>query len=73
MQSKIKAMSGEAKASSGIIGVLPIVVGGLVYVTSPAYIALLFTTLTGNLVLAASGIWMLIGVLVMRKIINFDF
>ena len=73
MQSKIRAMSGEAKASSGIIGVLPIVVGGLVYVTSPAYISLLFTTSTGNLVLAASGIWMLIGVLVMRKIINFDF
>jgi tight adherence protein B len=73
MQSKIKAMSGEAKASSGIIGVLPIIVGGLVYVTSPAYIALLFTTSTGNIVLAASGLWMLIGVLVMRKMINFDF
>jgi tight adherence protein B len=73
MQSKIKAMSGEAKASSGIIGVLPIIVAGLIYVTSPAYIALLFTTSTGNIVLAASAVWMLIGVLVMRKMINFDF
>jgi tight adherence protein B len=73
MQSKIKAMSGEAKASSAIIGALPIMVIGLVYLTSPAYISLLFTTSTGNLVLAASGVWMLIGVLVMRKMINFDF
>jgi len=73
MQSKIKAMSAEAKASSAIIGGLPFVVIGLVYLTSPAYIALLFTTVIGNFVLAACGIWMFIGVLVIRKMINFDF
>jgi tight adherence protein B len=49
------------------------VVAGLVYLTSPDYIALLFTTAIGNLVLVACGVWMLIGILVMRKMINFDF
>jgi tight adherence protein B len=73
MQAKIRAMSAEAKASGGIIGALPIVVAGLVYLTSPDYIALLFTTATGNLVLGACGVWMLVGILVMRKMINFDF
>lgn len=73
MQAKIRAMSAEAKASGGIIGALPIVVAGLVYLTSPDYIALLFTTATGNLVLVACGVWMLVGILVMRKMINFDF
>lgn len=73
MQAKIRAMSSEAKASGGIIGALPIVVAGLVYLTSPDYIALLFTTATGNLVLVACGIWMLVGIFVMRKMINFDF
>jgi tight adherence protein B len=73
MQAKIKAVSSEAKASAGIIGSLPVAVTMLIYITSPDYITLLFTTLTGNLVLAASGIWMLIGCLVMRKMINFDF
>ena len=73
MQAKIKAVSSEAKASAGIIGSLPVVVTLLIYLTSPDYIGLLFTTLTGNLVLAASGFWMLIGCLVMRKMINFDF
>lgn len=72
MQAKIKAMSAEAKASGGIIGALPVIVAGLVYLTSPNYIALLFTTLTGNVVLVASGLWMLIGILVMRKMINFE-
>ena len=43
MKAKIKAMSMEAKASAGIIGALPIAVMMLVYITSPQYIALLWT------------------------------
>ena len=45
----------------------------LVYLTSPEYITLLFTEPIGNIILGASAIWMLIGILVMRKMINFDF
>ncbi len=73
MQDKIKAMSGEAKASALIIGSLPVVVMFLVYLTSPDYIMLLFTEPLGNMILAASAIWMAIGVWVMRRMINFDF
>jgi tight adherence protein B len=73
MKAKIKAVSSEAKASAGIIGSLPVVVAILIYLTSPEYISLLFTTSTGHLTLAASGLWMMIGILVMRKMINFDF
>ncbi|ACL58698.1 type II secretion system F family protein [Methylobacterium nodulans] len=73
MQGKIKAVSSEAKASAGIIAALPIVVGSLVYLTSPAYMALLFTTPIGKAVLAGCVVWMLLGTLMMRKMINFDF
>jgi tight adherence protein B len=73
MKSKIKAVSSEATASAGIIGSLPFAVAGLVYLTSPAYISLLFTTSTGHLVLAGCAVWMAIGMFVMRKMINFDF
>jgi tight adherence protein B len=45
----------------------------LVYITSPQYIELLWTHPTGRLMLAACGVWMSMGVLVMRKMINFDF
>jgi len=72
IREKIKAMSGEAKASALIIGVLPVVVIGLLYMTSPKYIALLFTTQTGHIVLAACGLLMASGTMVMRKMINFD-
>lgn len=73
MKSKIKAVSSEAKASAGIIGCLPVVVASLIYLTAPAYISILFTTLAGQIVLVASALWMGIGILVMRKMINFDF
>ncbi len=73
MKAKIQAMSQEAKASAGIIGALPIAVMTLVYLTSPQYISLLFTTSIGNMMLAASAVWMATGVMVMKKMINFDF
>ncbi len=73
MKAKIKAMSQEAKASAAIIGALPIVVMALVYFSSPNYIALLWTEQLGRIMLACSAIWMFIGIMVMRKMINFDF
>jgi tight adherence protein B len=71
LQGKIKAMSSEAKASAMIIGSLPPGVMGIVYATTPAYIKLLFTERTGNLILAGCAIWMSVGIFVMRKMINF--
>jgi tight adherence protein B len=73
MKAKIQAMSMEAKASASIIGALPIVVMGLVYFTSPAYIELLWIEPLGRMMMAACGTWMFIGIMVMRKMINFDF
>jgi len=73
MKGKIQAMSMEAKASAGIIGSLPPLVMALVYLTSPSYISLLWTHPTGQLMLLGSAIWMTIGCLVMRRMINFDF
>ena len=73
MKAKIQAMSMEAKASASIIGALPIAVMILVYITSPQYISLLWTEPLGRIMLAASVIWMSMGVMVMKKMINFDF
>src|SRR3569623_237783 len=73
MKAKIRAMSQEAKASAGLIGALPICVMVLVYLTSKDYITLLFTESLGHLMLAASAVWMSMGILVMKKMINFDF
>ena len=73
MAEKIQAMSMEAKASASIIGALPPIVMILVYLTTPAYISLLWTDPTGQLMLVGCVTWMSIGIMVMKKMINFDF
>ena len=72
MKLKIKAMSSESKASAYIIGSLPIIVILALAVLSPQYIGILFTTETGHVLLFAGAVTEIVGLLVMRKMINFD-
>jgi tight adherence protein B len=73
MGDKIIAMSMEAKASAAIIASLPFVVALLTYLSSPDYVSLLWTTMVGKLALVVSGFWMLCGILIMKRMISFDF
>jgi tight adherence protein B len=73
LQAKVRALSAEAKASAAVLASLPFVVMILVYITTPSYIALLWSTRFGQFLLAAAGFWMMCGVLVMRKMINFKY
>lgn len=72
MKAKIRAVSQEAKSSAAIIGALPFVIMGALTVLNPNYLNPLFSTSTGNIMLVGCGMWMLTGVLVMRKMINFE-
>jgi tight adherence protein B len=73
LQAKVKALSAEAKASAAVLGALPFIVMAMVYVTTPNYIALLWTTKMGQFLLLIAGAWMTVGLLVMRKMINFKY
>jgi len=73
MREKIKALSSEAIASSFIIGSLPPGVVTMISVTSPKYMAPLFTDPRGHLILMGAVLWMSLGIFVMRKMINFKF
>ncbi|WP_308517280.1 type II secretion system F family protein [Sphingomonas flavescens] len=72
MKLKIRAMSSESKASAYIIGALPFVVFGLVYMINPRYMGGFFTD--ERLIVAGIGgmIWMSIGAMIMAKMINFE-
>jgi tight adherence protein B len=72
MKAKVSALSMEAKASAVIIGALPFIVATLVYLTSPQYMMILFTDPRGHIIMLVSGVWMSIGILVMRNMINFE-
>ncbi len=73
MVEKIKALSGEAVASAFIIGAMPPGVMMMVQFMSPTYLAPLFSDPRGHVLLIGGGVWMAIGIFVMRKMINFKF
>lgn len=73
MQMKIKALSAEAKASAMVLASLPPGVMFMVYLSSPDYIMPLFTTTMGQFLIGLGACWMLTGIMVMRKMINFKF
>ncbi len=72
MKQKIRSVSQEAKSSAAIIGSLPFAIMGILTVLNPNYLSPMFETSMGNMLMIGSGVWMGIGVLVMRKMINFE-
>lgn len=73
MADKIQAVSMEAKSSAGIIGSLPFLVSIMITIASPDYLTPLFNTVSGNKILAVCAGLMIVGVLSMKKMINFKF
>lgn len=73
MAMKVQALAGEAKSSAMVLASLPPGVTFMIWLSSPSYIAPLFETRTGNIFIMLGLCWMGIGVMVMRKMINFKF
>ncbi len=72
LKNKIKALSSEAKASAGIIGSLPFVLGSIIYLIAPEYTSLLFTTTLGNYMVAGGLFWMGCGIFMMKTMMDFE-
>jgi tight adherence protein B len=70
---KIKALSAEAKMSAIIIGSLPVVVMLLISIMSPEYMNELYTTERGQTNLMIGGGMMVMGIWIMRKMIDFKY
>ncbi|MDB5480317.1 MAG: Flp pilus assembly protein TadB [Caulobacteraceae bacterium] len=72
MKLKVKAMSSEAVASAGIIGCLPFVMSGILFLVSRDYIMTLFKSPLGLVLLAGAVTSMVMGIGVMMKMVSFD-
>jgi tight adherence protein B len=72
MKLKIRAMSSESKASAWIVGSLPFIVFGLIWMINYDYMAQFF--IDERLMIAGGGglVWMGIGVFIMAKMIDFE-
>ena len=73
LSDKIRALSSEAKASAAIIGSLPFFLAIMITLINNDFLAPLFTETLGNMMLGGGLLWMAIGVLVMSKMIDFDY
>lgn len=72
MKLKIKAMSSESKASAYIVGALPFIVFGLIWMINGSYMQNFFVD--QRLMIAGIGglIWMGIGAFIMSRMVNFE-
>src|SRR6204780_3247575 len=64
------AMTEEARTSSSILAMLPVVTGVMLYFLNPSYIMMLFTDATGKEFFSAAVISLILGMLSIRAIIK---
>ncbi len=72
MKLKIKAMSSESKASAYIIGALPFIVFGMIWVINGKYMQNFFIDERLMAIGMGGMVWMAIGAFIMSKMISFE-
>ncbi len=72
MKLKIRAMSSESKASAYIVGSLPFIVFGLVWMMNPTYMHGFFTDPRLEVAGVGGMIWMGCGAAIMAKMVSFE-
>lgn len=72
MKLKVKALSGEAKASAWIMGALPFIMLGLIMTMNYDYGIVLFTHPKAIIAGIGGLVWMSIGIAFMAKMISFE-
>ncbi len=72
IQEELKTLTAQGKLSGIIVMLIPIGLGLIIYLFNKEYILLLFNTPIGLLMISISTINQLIGLLMIKKIINID-
>lgn len=72
LAAKVRTASAEVRASAITVGALPFVVGGGSAVFSPEYLSPLWTDDTGRQIVMLSAVWMLIGVMSLRRMARIE-
>ncbi len=72
MRAKVRAMSSETRATTMILGGLPLVVIGLLMLTSPDYLAPLFHDVRGYVLDGVAVAMLVTGVTIMNKMAQFE-
>ncbi|HEY1798462.1 MAG TPA: type II secretion system F family protein [Stellaceae bacterium] len=72
MRQKARAMASEARTTAGILGCLPVLVTGVLMMTSPQYILLMFEDPRGIILIGVAIGMLITGISIMVKLARFD-
>lgn len=72
MKLKIKAFSSEARATALIMGSLPFVLGGVLFLLNPDYMSTMFTDPRGVTMLAIAGCSLGMGIFIIKRMASFE-
>lgn len=70
LMGQIRVLSAEGKMSAWVLGLLPFAAAGMIHLTSPQFLAVLYTDPGGRKMLVGAISLMLVGLYVMRRIIR---
>lgn len=70
IRGQVRALSAQGRLSGIILGLLPVCLGGILYAMTPDYISALFTDPRGRMLLIGAGVMQLIGLVMIRKIVD---
>jgi tight adherence protein B len=68
----VKALSAEGRLSAYVLVALPVMVGGWLFISNPAYMRPLYTSPVGIAMLLVAGVLIVVGALWMRKVIKVE-
>jgi tight adherence protein B len=69
-QGKVRTLSAEGKLSAVILAALPFLVAGWIWITNPKYLAPLVGEPFGRILLLMAGIFMIMGILIMKRMVS---
>ena len=72
MKGEIRTLTAQGRLSGWIVGLLPIVMVGVMWLINREYMMLLFTERLGQMLLVCAVVLQLIGALIIRNIIDID-
>ena len=72
LQRQVRALSAEGRLSCTILTVLPVLMFGALLVLNPVFLAPLYTTRTGLLMLVVAAVLMVVGVVWMKKLTRIE-
>ena len=73
IKGEIKALTAQGRISGLVVGLLPLALGAALFLLNPGYISLLFTTVPGLIMVAASLIAQGTGFFLIRRIVDIKY